>query len=252
MKIISWNVAGFRACLKKGFEDFFYNIDADIYCLQEVKALQEQIDFNPKDYYCYLNPADKKGYSGTMIYTCYEPLNVTYGIGIDEHDHEGRVITLEYKDFYLVNQYVPNVKRDLSRLDYRMKWEEDIKNYLKQLEKKKPVIICGDFNVAHTEMDIKNAKANRGNAGFTDEEREKFTTLLDSGFIDTYRYYNKDQKDAYTWWSYMGHARENNIGWRIDYFLVSKSIINKVKNPTIHKDVYGSDHCPISINIELN
>ena len=252
MKIISWNVAGFRACLNKGFEEFFYNIDADIYCLQEVKALEEQIDFKPNDYYCYLNPAEKKGYSGTMIYTCYEPLNVTYGIGIDEHDHEGRVITLEFKDFYLVNQYVPNVKRDLSRLDYRMKWEEDLKDYLKKLEEKKPVVICGDFNVAHTEMDIKNAKANRGNAGFTDEERDKFSKLLESGFIDTYRYFNKDKDDAYTWWSYMGKAREKNVGWRIDYFLVSKNIISKVISSDIYNDVYGSDHCPIGIEIDMD
>ncbi len=252
MKIISWNVAGFRACMKKGFEDFFYNVDADIYCLQEVKALEDQIDFKPKDYYSYLNPADKKGYSGTMIYTCYKPLSVTFGIGIEEHDHEGRVITLEFNDFYLVNQYVPNVKRDLSRLGYRMKWEEDLKKYLKKLEKNKPVIICGDFNVAHQEIDIKNAKANRGNAGFTDEERAKFGELLDSGFIDTYRYFNKDKKDAYTWWSYMGRAREKNIGWRIDYFLVSKNILTKVSNPIIYSNVYGSDHCPIGIDIEID
>lgn len=252
MKIISWNVAGFRACLKKGFEDFFYEVDADIYCLQEVKALEEQIDFNPNGYYCYLNPAEKKGYSGTMIYTCYEPISVTYGIGIEEHDNEGRVITLEFDNFYLVNQYVPNVKRDLSRLDYRMKWEEDLKKYLKKLEEKKPVVICGDFNVAHQEIDIKNAKANRGNAGFTDEERDKFSRLLDSGFIDTYRYFNKDKDDAYTWWSYMGCAREKNVGWRIDYFLVSKDIINKVKEANIYNDVYGSDHCPIGLEIDVN
>ena len=252
MKIVSWNVAGFRACLKKGFEEFFYEVDADIYCLQEVKALREQIDFNPDGYYCYLNPADKKGYSGTLIYTCYKPLSVGYGIGVDEFDHEGRVITLEFDDFYLVNQYVPNVKRDLSRLDYRMRWEEELKKYLKKLEEVKPVVICGDFNVAHKEIDIKNAKANRGNAGFTDEERDKFSELLDSGFIDTYRYFNKDKKDAYTWWSYMGRARENNIGWRIDYFLVSKNIINKINSPIIYSDVYGSDHCPIGIDINMN
>jgi exodeoxyribonuclease-3 len=197
MKLISWNVAGFRACLNKGFEDFFYNVDADIYCLQEVKALKEQIDFDPKDYYCYLNPADKKGYSGVLIYTLYKPISVTYGIGIDEHDHEGRVITLEFNNFYLVNQYVPNVKRDLSRLEYRMRWEDDLKNYVKELEKKKPVIICGDFNVAHTPQDIKNAKANIGHAGFTDEERNKFTDLLNSGFIDTYRHFNPTTTDKY-------------------------------------------------------
>lgn len=250
MKLVSWNVAGFRACLKKGFEEFFYACDADIYCLQEVKALKEQIDFEPKDYYCYLNPADRKGYSGTLIYSLYEPINVTYGIGVDEHDHEGRVITLEFEDYYLVNQYVPNVKRDLSRLDYRMKWEDDLKNYLKNLEKKKPVVICGDFNVAHEEIDIKNAKANIGNAGFTYEERDKFTKLLESGFIDTYRQFYPD-KEQYSWWSYMGNARFNNVGWRIDYFLVSNSIIDKVSNPIIYTDVYGSDHCPIGIDIDL-
>ena len=251
MKLISWNVAGFRACLNKGFEDFFYEVDADIFCLQEVKALKEQISFIPKDYYCYINSADKKGYSGTLIYTCYKPISVSYGLGIDEFDHEGRVITLEFNDFYLVNQYVPNVKRDLSRLDYRMRWEDKLLEYLKKLEENKPVIICGDFNVAHTELDIKNAKANIGNAGFTYEERDKFTKLLDSGFIDTYRYFNKDKADSYTWWSYMGRARDRNIGWRIDYFLVSKDIISKIDNTIIYKDVYGSDHCPIGIDVNL-
>ena len=249
MKIVSWNVAGFRACLKKGFEDFFTKEDADIYCLQEVKAEKEQIEFEPKGYFCYLNPAERKGYSGTLIYSKKEPISVTYGIGIDEHDHEGRVITAEYEDFYLVNQYVPNVKRDLSRLDYRMTWEDDFKKYLKKLEKKKPVVVCGDFNVAHTEIDIKNAKANIGNAGFTNEERDKFTKLLESGFIDTFRYFNPDVCDAYTWWSYMGKAREKNVGWRIDYFLVSKDIINKVKETKIFAQIMGSDHCPIGIDI---
>ena len=251
MKLISWNVAGLRACLKKGFDEFFYESDADIICLQEVKAELDQIDFKPKDYYCYINPAEKKGYSGTLIYTLYEPLNVTYGIGIEEHDHEGRVITLEFNDFYLVNQYVPNAKRDLSRLDYRMTWEDDFKDYVKKLEEKKPVVICGDFNVAHEEIDIKNVKPNIGNAGFTYEERDKFTKLLDSGFIDTFRYFNPTLEDAYTWWSYMGKARANNVGWRIDYFLVSDSIINKVTKPIIYSDVYGSDHCPIGIDLEL-
>ena len=251
MKIVSWNVAGFRACLKKGFEDFFTKEDADIYCLQEVKAEKEQIEFEPKGYFCYLNPAERKGYSGTLIYSKKEPISVTYGIGIDEHDHEGRVITAEYEDFYLVNQYVPNVKRDLSRLDYRMTWEDDFKKYLKKLEKKKPVVVCGDFNVAHTEIDIKNAKANIGNAGFTNEERDKFTKLLESGFIDTFRYFNPDVCDAYTWWSYMGKAREKNVGWRIDYFLVSKDIINKVKETKIFAQIMGSDHCPVELDIVL-
>lgn len=249
MKLVSWNVAGFRACLKKGFEEFFNKENADIYCLQEVKALIDEIPFKPEGYYCFINPAEKKGYSGTLIYTKVKPINVSYGIGVDEHDHEGRVITLEYDNFYLVNQYVPNVKRDLSRLDYRMVWEEDLKKYLKNLEKNKPVVVCGDFNVAHQEIDIKNAKANRGNAGFTDEERNKFTNLLDSGFIDTFRYFNPDLKDAYTWWSYIGKARQNNVGWRIDYFIVSKDYINNIKNPKIYSDTLGSDHCPIGIDI---
>ena len=251
MKIVSWNVAGFRACLKKGFEDFFKKLDADIYCLQEVKAEKDQIDFDPKGYYCYLNPAERKGYSGTLIYTKEKPLSVRFGIGIDEHDHEGRVITAEYDNFYLVNQYVPNVKRDLSRHDYRMIWEDDLKKYLKRLEKNKPVVVCGDFNVAHTEKDIKNAKANIGNAGFTYEERDKFTKLLESGFIDTFRYYNPDVVDKYSWWSYMGKAREKNVGWRIDYFIVSKSIIEKISNPVIYDDVFGSDHCPIGIDLKF-
>ena len=249
MKIVSWNVAGFRAVLKKGFEKFFCRIDADIFCMNESKVTLEQFDFNPKGYKMYLNPAKRKGYSGILIYTKKEPLNVAYGMSIEEHDQEGRMITLEYENFYLVSVYVPNVKRDLSRLEYRMIWEDDFKKYVKKLEKKKPVIICGDMNVAHEEIDIKNAKANRGNAGFTDEERDKMTKLLDSGFIDTYRYYNPD-KEVYTWWSYLGHAREKNIGWRIDYFLVSKKIIKNVKNPMIYTDVMGSDHCPIGIDYD--
>ena len=251
MKLISWNVAGFRACLKKGFENFFEKENADIYCLQEVKAEKEQIDFTPKGYYCYINPAERKGYSGTLIYTKEKPLNVTYGIGIEEHDHEGRVITAEFEEFYLVNQYVPNVKRDLSRLNYRMTWEEEIKKYLKKLEKRKPVVVCGDFNVAHNEIDIKNAKANRGNAGFTDEERDKFSKLLESGFIDTFRYFNPDKTDCYSWWSYFGKSREKNIGWRIDYFIVSEKIISKVEKTKIYDDIYGSDHCPIGIDLKM-
>lgn len=250
MKIISWNVAGFRACIKKGFPDFFKKIDADIFCLQEVKALRSEIPFLANGYIDFLNPAQKKGYSGTLIYTKKEPLTVTFGMGIDEHDREGRIITLEFSNFYLVNVYVPNVKRDLSRLAYRMKWEEDFLKYLKKLEKKHPIIVCGDFNVAHQEMDIKNAKENIGNAGFTYEEREKFSTLLKNGFVDIYRYFHPEEKDAYTWWSYMKGVRERNIGWRIDYFLCSKSFLPYLKNAIIYSNVLGSDHCPIGIEIK--
>ena len=250
MKIISWNVAGFRACLNKGFDDFFKNEKADIFCLQESKVLENQFSYNPEGYEMYLNPAEKKGYSGTLIYTKIKPINVKYGIDIDEHDHEGRVITLEFNEFYLINVYVPNVKRDLSRLEYRMKWEDDFKTYLKNLEKNKPVIVCGDFNVAHNEIDLKNSKANIGNAGFTYEERGKFTDLLNSGFIDTFRYFYPSL-EKYSWWSYMGRAREKNIGWRIDYFIVSENIIDKVSNPVIFDEIMGSDHCPIGITIDL-
>lgn len=250
MKILSWNVAGFRSCLNKGFDNFFNEIKADVFCVQEVKALEEEINFNPLEYYSYLYPADKKGYSGTLVYSKIEPLSVRYGMGIDEHDHEGRLITLEYKSFYLVNVYVPNVKRDLSRLEYRMKWEEAFLNYIKQLEKNKPVIVCGDFNVAHQEIDIKNAKQNIGNAGFTYEEREKFTILLANGFIDTFRYLNPDRKDIYTWWSYMANVRSRNIGWRIDYFIISEILKERLIDAYIYNDVYGSDHCPIGIDIK--
>ena len=250
MKIVSWNVAGFRAVLKKGFEEFFDYIDADIFCIQESKVTLDQFNFQKEGYDMYLYPAEKKGYSGTLVYTKVKPINVTYGMGIEEHDHEGRIITLEYNDFYLVNVYIPNVKRDLSRLDYRMVFEDDFRCYLKKLEESKPVIVCGDLNVAHEEIDIRNAKANIGNAGFTYEERGKFSELLDAGFIDTFRYFHKDEK-KYSWWSYMGHARENNVGWRIDYFVVSKSIINNVKGAYIYDDVTGSDHAPIGLDIEF-
>ncbi len=249
MKLVSWNVAGYRACLKKGFQDFFEEVDADIFCLQEVKATEEQIDYKPDGYICYRNIAERKGYSGTIVYTKVEPLSVSYGMGIENHDHEGRMITLEFSDFYLINSYVPNVKRTLERLDYRMQWEDDFKEYVNSLRKKKIVIVCGDFNVAHTEIDIKNAKANRGNAGFTDEEREKFQVLLDSGFIDTFRYQHPDEADWYTWWSYMKGVRERNIGWRIDYFIISKEGKDKIKNTFIYKEVFGSDHCPIGLEV---
>ena len=250
MKIISWNVAGFRACLKKGFDVFFKDMDADVFCIQESKVLPEQFDYLPEGYEMFLNPAEKKGYSGTLVYTKVKPLNVTYGMGIEEHDHEGRIITLEFNEFYLVTEYVPNAKQKLERLDYRMTWEDDFRAYLKHLEKKKPVVLCGDLNVAHNEIDIKNAKANIGNAGFTYEERGKFSELLDDGFIDTFRYYNPDTI-KYTWWTYMGNARSKGIGWRIDYFVVSKDIIDKVSDTKIYDDVMGSDHCPIGITIDL-
>lgn len=249
MKLISWNVAGFRACLKKGFMDFFDRINADIFCIQETKMEKEQLEVNFDNYLQYWNSADKKGYSGTLILTKEKPINVFYGINNDEFDHEGRVITLEYNNFYLVTVYTPNVKRDLSRLDYRMKWEDVFKNYLKTLELNKPVIMCGDLNVAHEEIDIKNAKANIGNAGFTYEERGKFSELLNDGFIDTFRYLYPDKKDAYSWWSYIGKARINNVGWRIDYFLVSDALKNKINNAYIYSDVSGSDHCPIGLDI---
>ena len=250
MKLVSWNVAGFRACLNKGFKDFFERIDADVFCLQEVKAEKHQIDFNPEKYFDFLYSAEKKGYAGTLIYTKEEPISVIYGIGIEEYDKEGRLITLEFDKFYVINVYVPNVKRDLSRMDFRMKWEDCILKYLKELEKNKPIIVCGDFNVAHNEIDIKNAKQNIGNAGFTYEERDKFTKLLSKGFIDTFRYKYPDKKDAYSWWSYITSARDRNIGWRLDYFVISEELKNKLIDSYIYSDIYGSDHCPIGIEIK--
>lgn len=250
MKLISWNVAGFRACLKKGFEDFFKDVDADVFCMQEAKVTEDQFDFRPEGYEMFLYPAEKKGYSGTLVYSKVKPINVTYGLGIEEHDHEGRVITMEFEKFFLIDVYVPNVKRDLSRLDYRMTWEDDFRAYLKKLEKNKPVVVCGDFNVAHEEIDIKNAKANVRNAGFTIEEREKFTQLLESGFVDTFRYFYPD-KIQYSWWSYLFHARENNAGWRLDYFLVDKEHLDSVQDSLILDQVMGSDHCPVEISINI-
>lgn len=251
MKLASWNVNGLRACLKKDFMDSFAKINADIFCLQETKMVKGEAEIDLKDYIEYWNSADKKGYSGTAIFTKVSPLSVSYGMNIDEHDHEGRMITLEFKDFYLVNVYVPNSKRELERLDYRMKWEDDFRDYVKNLGKIKPVIMCGDFNVAHKEIDLKNPKTNRRNAGFTDEERGKMTLLLGSGFTDFYRYLYPDKVDSYTWWSYMRKAREKNTGWRIDYFIGSDTLNSRLKEAYIYSDVLGSDHCPVGIDIDI-
>lgn len=247
MKLISWNVNGLRACVKKGFLDFFNEIDADIFCIQESKLQEGQIDLELEGYYQYWNYAEKKGYSGTAIFTKKEPLSVAYGIGISEHDQEGRVITLEFEDFYMITVYTPNSKEQLARLDYRMQWEDDFRDYLKELETRKPVIVCGDLNVAHKEIDLKNPKSNRKNAGFTDEEREKIGVLLDSGFIDTFRYFYPDLESVYSWWSYRFSAREKNAGWRIDYFCTSKSLEERLEDAKIHTEVYGSDHCPVEL-----
>ena len=250
-KLISWNVNGIRACAGKGFMDFFNSIDADIFCIQESKMQEGQLTLDMPGYYQYWNYADKKGYSGTAIFTKEKSLSETKGIGIDEHDHEGRVITLEYENFYMVTVYTPNSQNELARLDYRMKWEDDFRAYLKKLEENKPVIVCGDMNVAHNEIDLKNPKTNRKNAGFTDEEREKMTVLLDDGFIDTFRYFYPDQENIYSWWSYRFKAREKNAGWRIDYFLTSESLKDKLIDAKIHTDIMGSDHCPVELDIDL-
>ena len=251
MKIVSWNVNGIRACINKGFNDFFKEVNADIFCIQETKLQPEQAENIEFDRYTkYINSAVKKGYSGTMIFTKKKPLNVTYDLGIEEFDKEGRIITLEYDKFFIVNCYTPNSKRELERLDYRMKWEDEVRGYLKKLDEIKPVIYCGDLNVAHEEIDIKNPKTNHFSAGFTDQEREKMTELLNSGFIDTYRYLYPD-KVMYSWWSYMRQAREKNIGWRIDYIIVSDALKNNLKEADILTQVLGSDHCPISLDIEF-
>lgn len=251
MKFISWNVNGIRACVGKGFLDFFNEIDADIFCIQESKMQEGQLELELPGYYQYWNYAQRKGYSGTAIFTKKEPLSVQYGIGIEEHDKEGRVITLEYPDFYMITVYTPNSQNELKRLDYRMEWEDAFLVYLKNLEKKKPVVVCGDMNVAHKEIDLKNPKTNRKNAGFTDEERGKMSALLDSGMIDTFRYFYPEQKDIYSWWSYRFHAREKNSGWRIDYFLVSEILKDRLQDAKIHTDVMGSDHCPVELDIKL-
>ena len=251
MKLISWNVNGIRACLNKGFSDFFKEVNADIFCLQETKCQPEQINLEFEGYTSYWNSAERKGYSGTAIFTKKQPVNVTYGIGIEEHDKEGRIITLEFENFYLVTNYTPNAKRELERLDYRMVWEDEIRKYLLELNKKKPVIMCGDLNVANEEIDLKNPKTNTRNAGFTIEERTKMTELLEAGFTDTFRYLYPDKKDAYSWWSYMRKSREKNVGWRIDYFIVSKSIEDKIKEATIYSEILGSDHCPVGLEIKI-
>lgn len=251
MKFISWNVNGLRACVQKGFLDFFNSIDADFFCIQESKLQAGQIDLDLPCYHQYWNYAEKKGYSGTAIFAKNEPLSVSYGIGIEEHDREGRVITLEYDNFYLVTCYTPNSQNELKRLPYRMQWEDDFREYLKTLDAKKPVILCGDLNVAHNEIDLKNPKTNRKNAGFSDEERAKMTELLGSGFTDTFRYFYPDAEGIYSWWSYRFKAREKNAGWRIDYFITSKRINDKLKKAAIHTDVLGSDHCPVEVDIEL-
>ena len=251
MNIISWNVNGLRACINKGFLGFFKERMADVFCIQETKMQQGQAEINLPNYKQYWNSANKKGYSGTAIFTKIEPISVSYDINADEHSQEGRVITLEFKDFYIVNCYTPNSKRGLTRLDYRMKWEDDFRKYLLMLDKKKPVVLCGDLNVAHNEIDLKNPASNHKNAGFSDEERSKMTQLLSSGFIDTFRYLYPSRKSAYTWWSYMFNARANNAGWRIDYFIVSDKLKEKVKDSIIHGKIMGSDHCPIELILEV-
>ncbi len=250
MKFISWNVNGLRACMGKGFMDFFNEIDADIFCLQETKLSEGQIEMELPGYHQYWNYAEKKGYSGTAVFTKKEPISVTYGIGIEEHDHEGRVITAEFDDFYFVDVYVPNSQRELTRLDYRMVWEDEFLSYVKKLDEKKPVIYCGDLNVAHKEIDLKNPKSNHQNAGFTDEERACFTKVTESGFIDSFRYFYPEEKDKYSWWSYMFKAREKNAGWRIDYFVVSEKIKDRMVDAKIHADILGSDHCPVELDIK--
>ena len=251
MKLISWNVNGIRACLEKGFTNFFKEIDADIFCIQETKCQPEQVNLEFEGYKSYWNSAEKKGYSGTAIFTKQEPISVTYGIGIEEHDKEGRVITLEFEKFYMVTIYTPNAKRELERLEYRQIWEDEIRKYLLKLNKTKPVIMCGDLNVAHKEIDLKNPKTNRRSAGFTDEERNKMTELLEAGFTDTFRHLYPDKEEIYSWWSYMRKAREKNVGWRIDYFVTSKQIEDNIQEAKIHTEVLGSDHCPVELDIEL-
>ncbi len=249
MKLISWNVNGLRACQTKGFSETFKQLDADFFCLQETKMQKGQLDLEFDEYESYWNYAEKKGYSGTAIYSRHTPISISYGLGIEEHDHEGRVITLEMQDFYLITVYVPNSQDGLRRLDYRMQWEDAFRSYIKELDKRKPVIVCGDMNVAHKEIDLKNPKTNRKNAGFTDEERGKMSELLDSGFTDTFRFFHPDLEGAYSWWSYRFHAREKNAGWRIDYFIVSNRLAERLEGAEIHNEIFGSDHCPVEITL---
>jgi exodeoxyribonuclease III len=251
MKLISWNVNGLRACLTKGFEDFFKEVNVDVFCIQETKMQPEQAELELEGYKQYWNSAVKKGYSGTAVFSKVEPITVSYDLGMDKHGDEGRVITLEFKNFYLITVYTPNSQRELARLDYRMEWEDDFRAYVLRLEKNKPVIICGDLNVAHNEIDLKNPKSNTKSAGFSNEERAKMTELLSSGYVDSYRYLYPDITDAYTWWSYMFHAREKNVGWRIDYFVVSEKLKGNIKDSIIHKDILGSDHCPVELDIDI-
>lgn len=251
MKLVSWNVNGIRACVRKGFLDYFHEVDADFFCIQESKLQEGQIDLELKGYYQYWNYALRKGYSGTAIFTKHKPLSVSYGVGDLETEEEGRIITLEYNNFYLVTVYTPNSKRDLARLGERLEWEDKIREYLAELDSKKPVILCGDLNVAHEEIDLKNPRSNQGNSGFTVEERQKMTKLLDAGFVDSFRYLYPDKEDIYTWWSYMSKVRERNIGWRIDYFIVSKKLAQNIIDSEVHSTVMGSDHCPVLLNIDI-
>ena len=251
MKFISWNVNGLRACVQKGFLDYFKEVDADIFCIQESKLQAGQIELDLPGYYQYWNYAEKKGYSGTAIFTKVEPLSVSYGLGIEEHDKEGRVITLEFEKFFMITVYTPNSQSELARIAYRMSWEDAFRAYLKKLEETKPVVVCGDLNVAHNEIDLKNPKTNRGNAGFSDEERGKFGELLNAGFIDTFRYFYKDKEGVYSWWSYRFKTREKNAGWRIDYFLVSEVLKDCLKDAQIHTEIMGSDHCPVMLEMEI-
>lgn len=250
-KFISWNVNGLRAVLQKGFSDFFYNSGADIFALQETKIQEEHAAFDPEGYHSFWNFAEKKGYSGTAVFTKEKPASVTYGMGIEQHDKEGRIITLEFKNYFFINVYTPNSQRELARIDYRMKWEDDFREFVNKLKSRKPVVFCGDLNVAHNEIDLKNPSSNRKNAGFTDMEREKFTRLLDSGFTDTFRHFYPDAAGAYSWWSYMFKARQNNAGWRIDYFCTSHDIDNRLEDASIRPEIFGSDHCPVELMIDL-